>query len=119
MSMTALLLDAPKTLRKASAASNDEALAGELDRLATALETTKTLTVSEAAEMLGVSSPNTVKNWLKVGSFPGAFKTPGGHFRFPLDEVLAVKAEMERIRDLNKSGTLAVPDAGDEPEFPL
>lgn len=41
------------------------------------------LTSSEAAELLGVSSTNTIKNWLNGGSFPGAFQTPGGHWRFP------------------------------------
>lgn len=53
------------------------------------------LTSTEAASLLGVASANTVKNWLEGGHFPGAFQTPGGHWRFPREEVEAAKARME------------------------
>lgn len=35
------------------------------------------LTSKQAATLLGVSSANTVKNWLEGGWFPGAFQTAG------------------------------------------
>ena len=78
------------------------------------------LTTTEVAKMLGVSSPNTVKNWLEGGAFPGATKTLGGHWRFPLKDVEAVKARMEWVREKNAKGDLAIPaDLNDGPEPPL
>lgn len=77
----------------------------------------KTLTSGQAAKLLGVSSTNTVKNWLEAGQFPGAFKTAGGHWRFYLDEVEAVKARMDALRQKNSRGDLTPPDAGDD-EYP-
>lgn len=78
------------------------------------------LTSTEVAKMLGVSSPNTVKNWLEGGAFPGATKTLGGHWRFPLKDVEAVKARMEWVREKNARGDLAIPaDLDDGPEPPL
>jgi hypothetical protein len=72
------------------------------------------------AKMLGVSSPNTVKNWLEGGAFPGATKTLGGHWRFPLKDVEAVKARMEWVREKNAKGDLTLPaDLDDGPEPPL
>ena len=72
------------------------------------------LTSTEAAALLGVSSPNTVKNWLEGGHFPGAFKTAGGHWRFPRDEVEAAKARMDELRAKNRRGDLTPPEADDE-----
>lgn len=72
------------------------------------------LTAPEAAKILGVSSPNTVKNWLEGGHFPGAYRTMGGHWRFPLAEVLAVKARMEALREKNRTGDLSPPDCDDD-----
>jgi len=71
------------------------------------------LTSMEAASLLGVASANTVKNWLEGGHFPGAFQTPGGHWRFPLEEVEAAKARMEELRVRNRAGDL-MPAGGDE-----
>ncbi|MBI2377326.1 MAG: helix-turn-helix domain-containing protein [Deltaproteobacteria bacterium] len=77
------------------------------------------LTSSEAASLLGVSSANTVKKWLEGGAFPGAFRTAGGHWRFPLAAVLEAKERMERLRQKNASRDLAPPDSDDMPEPPL
>ena len=77
----------------------------------------KALTSGQAAQLLGVSSANTVKNWLEAGQFPGAFKTAGGHWRFPLDEVEAVKARMDALREKNSRGDLSPPEAKDD-EYP-
>lgn len=70
------------------------------------------LTSTEAASLLGVASANTVKNWLEGGYFPGAFQTPGGHWRFPREEVEAAKARMEELRVRNRAGDL-MPIGGD------
>ena len=78
------------------------------------------LTSTEAATLLGVSPPNTVKNWLEGGAFPGATKTLGGHWRFPRSEVEAVKARMEWVHAKNTKGDTALPaDLDDGPEPPL
>lgn len=77
------------------------------------------LTAPAAAKLLGVSSPNTVKNWLEGGHFPGAYRTMGGskmggHWRFPRADVLAVKARMEALREKNRAGDLSPPDCDDD-----
>jgi len=71
------------------------------------------LTSTEAASLLGVASANTVKNWLEGGHFPGAFQTPGGHWRFPREEVEVVRMRMEDLRNRNRQGDL-MPVGGDE-----
>jgi len=73
------------------------------------------LTSTQAARVLGVSSPTTVKNWLEGGRFPGALRTPGGHWRFPLSEVLAVRDAMAR----RQHGDLTPPEVDDDSERPL
>ena len=77
------------------------------------------LTSMAAARLLGLASANTVKNWLAGGHFPGAFQTRGGHWRFPRGEVEAVKRRMEQLRERNRRGDLAPPDASDTPPPPL
>ncbi|MFM8258855.1 MAG: helix-turn-helix domain-containing protein [Vulcanococcus sp.] len=71
------------------------------------------LTSQQAATLLGVSSANTVKNWLEGGWFPGAFQTAGGHWRFPLDDVEAVRSRLQGLRDRNSSKDLTPVDWGD------
>lgn len=78
----------------------------------------KALTSGQAAAVLGVSSPNTVKNWLEAGQFPGATQTAGGHWRFPVEEVEAVKARMDALAERNRRGNLAPPDLDDEDDGP-
>ncbi len=89
-----------------------------VERLA-ALREDQTVTSKQAANLLGVSSANTVKNWLEGGWFPGAFRTPGGHWRFLRSEVLAARGRMEELRDKNARRDLAPPDAADDDELPL
>lgn len=95
--------------------------AGRLDLVErlTAISPSETLTSSQAAHLLGLSSPNTVKNWLAGGYFPGAFQTAGGHWRFPRHEVEAVKRRMEELRARNRQGDLAPPDLDDVGPPPL
>lgn len=77
------------------------------------------LTSGQAAELLGVQSRNTVKNWLEGGMFPGAFKTPGGQWRFPRTEVLAMRNYMNDVRNRNARGDMTPVDLGDDVEPPL
>jgi excisionase family DNA binding protein len=78
------------------------------------------LSSGQAAALLGVSSPNTVKNWLESGHFPGAFKTTGGHWRFLRAEIEAVRARMDVLRDRNRRGELMPPEHDDDdPPRPL
>lgn len=77
------------------------------------------LTSGEAANILGVSSINTVKNWLEGGFFPGAYKTAGGHWRFPRSEVEAVALQMKNLSDRNERGELSPPDHDEPGEPPL
>lgn len=110
--MTATLYaEVTSTLAKAGRADLVEQLA--------ALFPKETLTSSEAAALLGLSSANTVKNWLAGGYFPGAFQTRGGHWRFLRAEVEAVKARMADLRERNRRGDLAPPDADDDSTPPL
>jgi len=68
------------------------------------------LTSEQAVELLGISViPDTVKNWLKGGHFPGAVKV-GDDWRFSRTEVEAVKAQMEALRQKNLTGDLDVPE---------
>jgi len=78
----------------------------------------KILTTGQAASLLGVASTNTVKNWLEAGHFPGAYRTPGGHWRFVLAEVEAVKARMEQLNQRNQRGDLEPLDMGDDDSAP-
>lgn len=77
-----------------------------------------TLTTGQAAKVLGVSSTNTVKNWLEGGHFPGAYRTPGGHWRFPRTEVEAARGRMDRLRERNERGDLTPLDLEDDDESP-
>ncbi len=107
----AFYADVTATLRKAGRPDLIEQLAALLPKA--------TLTSTEAAELLGLSSPNTVKNWLAGGHFPGAYQTRGGHWRFPRAEVEAVKQRMVDLRERNHRGDLALPDTDDEATPPL
>ena len=84
-----------------------------------AFEPKELLTSTEAARLLGLSSPNTVKNWLAGGHFPGAYQTAGGHWRFPRKEVEAVQARLEGLRDRNRRGDLSLPDQDDDGSPPM
>lgn len=102
----ALLSDVTAALREAGRSDL-------VDRLV-ASATTAPLTSKQAATLLGVSSANTVKNWLEGGWFPGAFQTAGGHWRFPLEDVEAVRSRLEGLRDRNSRRDLTPVDCDDE-----
>jgi excisionase family DNA binding protein len=73
----------------------------------------RTLSVGAVAKMLGVSSPTTIRNWLEQGVFPGVERTPGGHRRFNLADVMVVKARMEKTKAQNEAGIIEIPEYGD------
>ncbi|MFN4864711.1 MAG: helix-turn-helix domain-containing protein [Cyanobium sp.] len=95
----------PALLHDVTAALRDAGRSDLVERLVASTQA-DTLTSTQAASLLGVASANTVKNWLEGGFFPGAFQTPGGHWRFPREEVEAVKIRMEELRDRNRTGNL-------------
>lgn len=43
----------------------------------------KLYTPGDVARIFRVD-PKTVSRWAAAGKFPGAFRTPGGHWRFPV-----------------------------------
>ena len=77
------------------------------------------LTSTEAAKVLGVSSANTVKNWLEGGAFPGATRTPGGHWRFPRKDVEELKTRMAWVQAKNAKADVELPDLDDGADPPL
>ena len=95
-----------RTLREVRAYLRDDAPADLKRRLDAMHKRLKKqwVTSGEAAALLGVSSRNTVKNWLEGGYFPSSRKTEGGHWRFLRSEVLAVRQAMNAV----KAGPLAV-----------
>ncbi|MEY3930458.1 MAG: Helix-turn-helix domain [Cyanobacteriota bacterium] len=95
----------PALLDDVTAALRDAGRSDLVERLMASAQA-DILTSTEAASLLGVASANTVKNWLEGGYFPGAFQTPGGHWRFPREEVEAAKARMEELRNRNRHGDL-------------
>jgi hypothetical protein len=78
----------------------------------------KDLTTTQAANLLGVTSPATMKNWLEGGNFPGAYLTSEGYWAFPLVGVLEAKARMDEIREKNRTGDLSPPDCDDDLDLP-
>ena len=76
------------------------------------------MTLEEAAAELGVTSEETIKNWLCGGAFPGATKE-GYVWLFQSAEVARVKADMEDARKKNAQKDIAIPDvdAGKPPLF--
>ena len=88
-----------------------------LAELSQALTGARELSVGEVAEILGVSSPTTIRNWLDKGYFPGATRTPGGQRRFKLADVLAVKESIDRTHAVNNSGHIEFRDFGDEDPY--
>lgn len=107
--MTAI---SPTLLSDVTAALREAGRNDLVDRLV-ASTAAAPLTSKQAATLLGVSSANTVKNWLEGGWFPGAFQTAGGHWRFPLEDVEAVRSRLDGLRDRNNRRELTPVDDDD------
>jgi excisionase family DNA binding protein len=103
----------PTLLSDVTAALREAGRSDLVDRLV-ASATAVPLTSKQAATMIGVSSANTVKNWLEGGGVPGAYQTAGGHWRFPLEDVEAVRSRLEGLRDCNSRRDLTPVDCDDE-----
>lgn len=74
----------------------------------------KLLKVGKVVEMLGVSSPSTIRNWLEEGYFgDDVIRTENGTRLFRLADVLAAKARMEQTLAENAAGTVEFTDYGD------
>lgn len=97
--------------RATPASDEDRAL---LERGRELMVGSRTLSVGAVARMLGVSSPTTIRNWLEQGVFPRVERTPGGHRRFNLADVMAVKARMEKTKAENEAGIIEIPEYGDD-----
>ena len=102
----------PALLSDVTAALQEAGRNDLVDRLVTSTAAAP-LTSKQAATLLGVSSANTVKNWLEGGWFPGAFQTAGGHWRFPLEDVEAVRSRLDGLRDRNSRRDLTPADGDD------
>lgn len=61
-----------------------------------------------AASFLGVTQPDTIRNWLEGGSFPGAFQSRGQWF-FPAVELAKVKSRMDAVQNSNLGWELPQP----------
>lgn len=90
--------------------------APKLARAEAILSGKKLLTVGQVAEILGIKSPSTVRNWLENGYFPDAGRTAGGHRRFLISDVLEIEARLERSRQ-DAEGDRPVTDLGDVDPF--
>lgn len=71
------------------------------------------LDATTAASYLGLSTPDTIRNWLEGGSFPGAFQSRGQWF-FPAVELDKVKRRIDEIQTKNKNRDLQLPDPSDD-----
>lgn len=65
------------------------------------------LTVEQAAEHLGISSRDTIRNWLQGGFFPGAEQAEDGSWRYWHIDIDSVRARMDELHDKNARGDLA------------
>jgi hypothetical protein len=112
----AMTLDELATaVSRATPATPDDA--PRLQEATALLSGEKLLSVGQVTELLGISSPTTVRNWLEGGYFPNATRTAGGHRRFPLKDVLRVEAMIARTRAANASDRASVTDLGDVDPF--
>lgn len=71
-----------------------------------------------AAQLLGVSSSDTVKNWARAGRFLHARQTAGGHWLFQLDEVLTMRLNRDAQR-ARAAGVATTPEYHGEDPFTL
>lgn len=84
----------------------------ELADLLDSLHTPRSVSPKAAAQVLNVSSPNTIKAWIRRGLFPNAVRTFGGHWKIPVSDVATVYSTMADAREFARS--LRVP-LSDEP----
>lgn len=100
--------------RATPASQGDDRLLSELGQL---LRGERLVSVGEAATFLGVSSPQTIRNYIQSGLFPEASRTAGGHRRIRLSDVLAARERIERVRIANASGAVEIRDFGDDDPY--
>jgi len=97
--MTTLLEEARAPLRRVlDRIPEDDPDREVLDRLAAFLEAKNSLTTSEAAQLLGLGSVNTVKRVLAAGLLEGATQTAGRHWRIPVEAVARYREDQLALR---------------------
>src|SRR5258708_6005961 len=92
-------------LEKAKASLTEGNLAASLvviERVLAAMDERTLVTTTEAAELLGVRSPNTIKGWTRTGYLRGVRR--GGRTLIPLTEV-------ERIQGSDQVRRIQMDDA--------
>ncbi len=72
-------------------------------------ETPDLVSPHKAAALLGVRSPNTVKNWIRRGWLPRAFATPGGHWRIPRGDVDAFARARQASAEWEEGLPISIP----------
>jgi helix-turn-helix protein len=108
--------DVVSRLRHAlTAVPADSVAVQDLNEVLNALGDEPIVRVGTAARLLGVSSPDTVKNWARAGRFPGAQKTDGGQWQFPLAEVLAHRANQLLVEDRRRRRDYSTPRFDGDP----
>lgn len=97
-------------------AANNESLSAMVDTLNSCHLVSKgdLLDTLAAASYLDVTHPDSIRNWLEGGSFPGAFQSRGQWF-FPAAELDKVKRRMDEILAFNADGRIPQPvDFGED-----
>ena len=75
------------------------------------------LTSKEAADLLGITTEQTIKDWLEGEHFPGVLISSDGRKWFPRKEVEKVKLGIELLMKKNYQRDLTVPDLDKEHTF--
>ncbi len=71
-----------------------------VDDLPVELRGVDPMTTGQAAQALGVSSVNTIKNWIRAGYIKERITTPGGQTRIPRREILRVRALERGLQEM-------------------
>ena len=68
------------------------------------------MTTEQVADLLGITSEETIKNWLHGGHFPGAYINDYGYWCFDPVKVMEVMKQMALTKHRNNTGDLSPDD---------